>query len=149
VTACEMESKSREGRGSPPPSLPAFVSGREKKGGTSFPSSRRRSYNKTIVFRASGARSNKGAQSSPSRYSSKQYFAAPDGARRCRSGRLGVPTIPRQRLSATTRRTHSRRLWIFDAVRERERERERERKRERSLPPRVDARETFAPASPS
>ena len=34
---------------------------RKRKKGKTFPSSRRRSYNKTIVFHANGARSNKGA----------------------------------------------------------------------------------------
>jgi len=72
----------------------------EKKGRT-FPSSRRRSYNKAIVFRTNGARSNKGAMQ-VREYSSKQYFAVSDQRRRRRFASLKVSTIPRQRLSAVT-----------------------------------------------
>lgn len=79
----------------------------EKKYVGSFPSPRRRSYNKTIVFRASGARSNKGARE-VREYSSKQYFAIVqkgDDSRPLKVYRR--TTFPRRSLD---------RLWIFDAV---------------------------------
>lgn len=89
----------------------------EKRGRT-FPSSRRRSYNKTIVFRANGARSNKGARCKSEGISQNNISQCPTGIDDVESATLRVSTIPRERLSAAVMpcREETRRLWIFDAV---------------------------------